>query len=254
MASYTENLNLLKKDPVADGADTFNIETMLNENWDKIDKAKGEIDASLSNKVKKIISLGAIGLTEETASIEGIVNALNDGDLLLVPMTTVGTGTGLVPANYGTLCVHRRSSSYVMFEYQTLSDKWIGYYNAGTSSSKWSGWSKIATATSPQEYSLPLAEGFSVDVSATYCKTQDGIVILSGSVYKQNGFVVNDVIGTLPVGYRPTSVLTRPAVLATTAIAAVLRIGTDGSISVINFPDSGKTYLKFNVTFLASVN
>ena len=53
MASYTENLNLLKKDPVVDGADTFNIETMLNENWDKIDAAKGEIDAALSNKAEK---------------------------------------------------------------------------------------------------------------------------------------------------------------------------------------------------------
>lgn len=39
MASYTTNLNLLKKDPVADGSDTFNIQTMLNDNWDKIDAA-----------------------------------------------------------------------------------------------------------------------------------------------------------------------------------------------------------------------
>nr|DAZ49622.1 MAG TPA: hypothetical protein [Caudoviricetes sp.] len=38
MASYTPNLNLLMKDPVADGADTFNIETMLNQNWEKIDR------------------------------------------------------------------------------------------------------------------------------------------------------------------------------------------------------------------------
>lgn len=38
MASYTPNLNLLMKDPVTDGADTFNIETMLNENWEKIDR------------------------------------------------------------------------------------------------------------------------------------------------------------------------------------------------------------------------
>lgn len=39
MATTTPNLALLKKDPVADGADTFNIETMLNENWDKVDAA-----------------------------------------------------------------------------------------------------------------------------------------------------------------------------------------------------------------------
>lgn len=39
MASYTPNLNLLKKSPVTDGNDTFNVDTMLNENWDKIDNA-----------------------------------------------------------------------------------------------------------------------------------------------------------------------------------------------------------------------
>lgn len=37
MANYTENLNLLKKDPVADASDTFNIQTMMNDNWDKLD-------------------------------------------------------------------------------------------------------------------------------------------------------------------------------------------------------------------------
>ena len=39
MASSTEYLNLYKKDPVADADDTFNVTTMLNENWDKIDAA-----------------------------------------------------------------------------------------------------------------------------------------------------------------------------------------------------------------------
>ena len=39
MASFTNFLKLLKKDPVADAKDTFNVQTMLNENWDKIDEA-----------------------------------------------------------------------------------------------------------------------------------------------------------------------------------------------------------------------
>lgn len=39
MASNTPNLNLYKKDPVSDASDTFNITTMLNENWDKLDAA-----------------------------------------------------------------------------------------------------------------------------------------------------------------------------------------------------------------------
>lgn len=39
MGNYTGNLKLYKADPVTDGNDTFNIDTMLNENWDKIDLA-----------------------------------------------------------------------------------------------------------------------------------------------------------------------------------------------------------------------
>lgn len=37
MASNTTRLGLLKKDPATDGADTFNIKTMLNDNWDALD-------------------------------------------------------------------------------------------------------------------------------------------------------------------------------------------------------------------------
>lgn len=37
MPSNTPNLGLYKKNPVTDGNDTFNVQTMLNENWDKID-------------------------------------------------------------------------------------------------------------------------------------------------------------------------------------------------------------------------
>lgn len=48
MASYTEKLNLLKKNPVTDGADTFNVETMMNENWDKIDGFSAFLEASIA--------------------------------------------------------------------------------------------------------------------------------------------------------------------------------------------------------------
>lgn len=38
MASNTTRLGLMKKDPVVDGNDTFNIKMMLNDNWDAIDE------------------------------------------------------------------------------------------------------------------------------------------------------------------------------------------------------------------------
>jgi hypothetical protein len=49
MASNTENLNLLKKDPLTDGNETFNIQTMLNDNWDKIDEAVGNLQDEIAN-------------------------------------------------------------------------------------------------------------------------------------------------------------------------------------------------------------
>ena len=48
MASNTENLDLLMKNPSTDGADTFNVQTMLNDNWKKIDKFAGGIDGKLA--------------------------------------------------------------------------------------------------------------------------------------------------------------------------------------------------------------
>lgn len=37
MAGYTDYLNLYFKNPRTDGSDTFNIQTMMNDNWEKID-------------------------------------------------------------------------------------------------------------------------------------------------------------------------------------------------------------------------
>lgn len=48
MASNTTNLNLYKKDPIADKDQTFNITTMMNENWDKIDQNAGQTATQLA--------------------------------------------------------------------------------------------------------------------------------------------------------------------------------------------------------------
>ncbi len=48
MASNTQNLNLYKADPVADANDTFNIDTLVNDNWDKIDQKAGEQENRLT--------------------------------------------------------------------------------------------------------------------------------------------------------------------------------------------------------------
>ena len=38
MPTNTTKLQLYKADPLTDGSNTFNLETMLNDNWDKVDE------------------------------------------------------------------------------------------------------------------------------------------------------------------------------------------------------------------------
>ncbi|GIP54436.1 phage tail protein [Paenibacillus vini] len=71
MASNTPNLNLLKKDPVTDGNDTFNIRTMLNENWDKIDAAVGEVREELQDIEIPNASLNKAGIVQLSNETSG---------------------------------------------------------------------------------------------------------------------------------------------------------------------------------------
>jgi hypothetical protein len=91
LASNTPRLNLYKKDPVADANDTFNIQTMLNDNWDKIDSdvaKKAELDAHLADTATgahkaKNIAVEDLNNRFTATDVEGVLNELftfaNDG-------------------------------------------------------------------------------------------------------------------------------------------------------------------------------
>lgn len=84
MASQTPNLNLHKKDPLTDGNDTFNIHTMMNDNWDKIDEAMGGIDipdASLEVKGKVQLSSAVDSEVEDRAATPKAVKAAYDAGI-----------------------------------------------------------------------------------------------------------------------------------------------------------------------------
>lgn len=70
MSSNTKNLGLYKADPKVDGNQTFNIDTMLNENWDKIDEAVSNVSVPVQSVNNKT---GEITLTSEDIK-------LKDGD------------------------------------------------------------------------------------------------------------------------------------------------------------------------------
>ena len=92
MSSETTNLGLLKKDPATEGADTFNIEMMLNDNWDKIDAVTGPASA------------GSPGVVKVGSGIDVDANGVISVPGVDVPVTSVNGETGavtLTPADVG---------------------------------------------------------------------------------------------------------------------------------------------------------
>ena len=59
MSTTTDKLALFKYDPSTDGAQTFNIQKALNENWDKLDDAVKQILITLANKAPAGYGLGS---------------------------------------------------------------------------------------------------------------------------------------------------------------------------------------------------
>lgn len=171
MASYTEHLNLLKKNPATDGADTFNIETMLNENWDKIDEAvakkadSGEaadvqknLDAHTGNKSNPhgvtASQVGALpvepNLTSDTTDLNSL---LSPGIYMAVYNTGVNqtpfhTPYGEAQSGYSTVThydviVFGMSTRLSQLCISTFSHN-RGYWWRTRHDSGWSAWTKIA--------------------------------------------------------------------------------------------------------------
>mgnify|MGYP005775067679 FL=1 len=75
----------------------------------------------------------------------------------------------------------------------------------------WFGWRQYATATQPQEYDLPLADGWVGSIR--YSKTQEGLVSLIVSIGKAAAIGVGTFqVGTLPSGYYPRNEVSCAAV------------------------------------------
>lgn len=163
------------------------------------------ISSQLSNRLRRYTSFEDLGLTEATATVASIVTAMGNNSMFAAACATDGKTAGWLPESYGFLRIHKVNNYYAMAEYQVVwpnAELWRGYYNAGDDGLKWSGWQPIATATPPQEFNLPLADGWSG--WAKYSKDQFGRVLVYGLVAKSTALLSGDVIGTFPEGFRPS--------------------------------------------------
>ena len=71
MPKHTPNLDLYKVDGRTDGNDTFNVDVVLNDNWDKIDAAVKAVEDELGNITVPDASLTQKGITQLSNLIDG---------------------------------------------------------------------------------------------------------------------------------------------------------------------------------------
>ena len=136
-------------------------------------------------------------------------------------------------------------------QYTPENDAHIFQRNIWQGAWRQSRWAPIATATPPQEYDLPLAEGCVAHYPSTYHKEQNGKVYGELVVKHTTAGAVDGMpLCTLPEGYRPLKNRARAATIAGTGNydhAGSIDIDVYGVVRLYGISNAGITTADFVV-------
>lgn len=160
MSTTTDKLALFKYDPSTDGAQTFNIQKALNENWDKLDDAVKEILITLANKAGKVIpSQYDIPLIEPFTSTYGLKYSKDEfGQVIIQGNIYINSGlqagntqVAIMPEGFRpSFQVH--APAYLNIDYATpdIAEFYIapnGYVSISSSKAVTASWLNIGVST-----------------------------------------------------------------------------------------------------------
>ena len=117
--------------------------------------------------------------------------------------------------------------------------------------SNWTKWGQIALATPPQEFDLPLAEGYTQNNGCKYSKDQFNVVRVTFNLSKSAGTIAGgEVVATLPAGFRPKRYWGCVAIGnnipsdAATRHPVVVQVATNGEISASMMAETDQAELR----------
>ena len=274
MSLKTKLLELFKYEPDKDGAQTFNIKSALNDNWDKIEAWAQSVKTALAGLVPTGRKVNGKTLTEDvtlTAADIKMPNSEEDvgaamakravWDAVLVSQQSALAWAvaqkepkqcGFDPHTTDTpyegywcaeLTLHAPSNQWrVLYVTNVVTlERWFNIHNID----RWLGWRKVPLAVAPEVHNFPLADGFTGDL--IYYKTQENICTVSGCIY---GTFAKDSyisIGYLPEGFHSAHALELP-VTASYGVGVRCSVATDGNVTVI-ISTSGVAYVYLNISF-----
>jgi hypothetical protein len=101
LASNTPRLGLYKKDPVLDANDTFNITTMLNDNWDRIDQNVETIEGAQAKADQAEQNAKAASVAKTGDTMSGPLRVPSLQGTSNPDVINVGTGTSSIDTSGG---------------------------------------------------------------------------------------------------------------------------------------------------------
>lgn len=264
MSLKTKLLELFKYEPDKDGAQTFNIKSALNDNWDKIEAWAQSVKTALaklvptSRKVNgktlaKDVTLTAADIkmpdSEEDVGTAMAKRAMNHSEAIPQNdcdfITNVGVYRGYNDTknmnndDIGTIVVSlpwdSNSRQQIVF---VAGGKHI-FHRAKTPVS-WGEYTEIAQCVAPEVHELPLAAGWTkFDATCRYYKTQESIVIVSIAARTTQSFRESAALATLPEGFRPAADLEVPAIFKGSRRLVTIKATADGNLFVDLTDQSG---------------
>lgn len=164
MGSYTDNLGLYKVNTETDGNDTFNIDTMMNDNWDIIDAF------SKGLRMKTYTNLSQIGLTAGSETIESILTAMPVNSILYVEVGA--SNADIYPTHYGTFIARKLSTSrwFAEFYPKETTDLYVCSAKIENSTFAFYDWKKKADYDDIEEVKKSVSDGKTLVANAITAK------------------------------------------------------------------------------------
>lgn len=263
MSLKTKLLELFKYEPDKDGAQTFNIKSALNDNWDKIEAWAQSVKTALAKLVPTSRTVNGKTLAEDvtlTAADIKMPDSEENVGAAMAKRLRYDDNLGLkiklkahksleymsfdsgeeTDLNYSGGCLALpgwRSGPWGMqvrydMRWNTLFTR--RYFNEG---SEWDDWVRLATCMPPEVHELPLVNGATPEKSCVYYKTQENLVIGKLSLQASAAAYQEIPVAVLPEGFRPPQDI--PFIVASCARKGVTwegtgwgRIAPDGTIFV----------------------
>ena len=182
------------------------------------------VSSSLSNK-----AASTLGQVTESDLLAWADEQTISGAFGINPSITTD-GVPAIGWYIGKLDVNAGAKKITLTESNGAHRTWTNTTDAG----EWTEWVPQANATLPQEYDLPLAEGWNTNDRARYRKTQEGLVVVNAILELSEGYSASDStqIAVLPEGFRPATSFMYPVSVqdGSTRASAIVQIGTSGTI------------------------